>query len=176
MFTALVTTIPVGGWTRVYATNSTDATFPSRIPTATNPAGNPGIIALGATRMNPLTLALAPYGTGADNSTLDLRVIGWRKLINPTDESTALWIPSVLAQVSCVLGASVGVASRVVIATERFADTFTVTAGTGARSTLISPIGDGIGTILVETLGYDLVEVTFDLVSATGANALYAAF
>lgn len=151
---------------RVRATSATGS-FPSKVPTATTPTGagvvNDPIVGQGA----PEWVQIMPFGDGADNSTFDCRVIGWKV------SDLGLWVPTILAQAACTLSAAVGVASTEVLATQRFADTITLTqVQANVDSKLSSPTGDFVASFQVETRGCVLVEITFNLGTATGANAL----
>ena len=151
------------------ATSATDSSFPSKVPTTTAPSGA-GVLS------DPLTgnastqwLQVVPFGDGADNATFDLRVIAWKPTTN------GLWIPTVLAQAACTLCTAVGVTSADVTNTQRFADTIALTqVQANVDSKVSSPTSDLVGSFLVETRGATLIEITFDLGSATGANALVA--
>lgn len=156
---------------RVYATNATDATFPSRVATTTQPA-DAGVVDLrrvgGSVYDN---VALVFYGTGNDNDTFDARVIGWRKV-------STLWVPVPLCQLTATLSAAVGVASAAVLDTERFADTVALAAGYNANvsAEVVTPTGDVVAHVCLDTKGFTLLEVTFDLTGATDANALWAGY
>lgn len=151
------------------SSGSTDSSFPSKVPTTTAPTGT-GVIS------DPLNgnestqwIQVVPFGEGADNSTFDLRVISWK----PTTDG--LWVPTILAQAACTLSATVGVNGADVTNTQRFADTIALTqVQANVDSKLSSPVGDLVGSFLVETRGSTLIEITFDLGSATAANALVA--
>jgi len=117
----------------------------------------------------PDWVQVIPFGDGADNATFDLRVIGWKV------SDLGLWVPTVLAQAACTLSAAVGVDATEVVAAQRFADTITLTqVQANVDSKLSSPTSDLVGSFQVETRGAALIEITFDLGSATGANALVA--
>lgn len=151
---------------RVRATSSTDSTFPSKVPTATAPTGD-GVIGDPIVQGAPSWVQIVPFGDGADDATFDLRVIGWKV------SDLGLWVPTILAQAACTLSAAVGVASTEVLATQRFADTITLTqVQANVDSKLSSPTGDLVASFQVETRGSALIEVIFDLGTATGANAL----
>lgn len=151
---------------RVRATSSTDSTFPSKVPTGTAPTGD-GVIGDPIVQGAPSWVQIVPFGDGADNATFDLRVIGWKV------SDLGLWVPTILAQAACTLSAAVGVASTEVLATQRFADTITLTqVQANVDSKLSSPTGDLVASFQVETRGSALIEVIFDLGTATGANAL----
>ncbi len=148
-------------------TTSATGSFPSRVPTATAPTGagvvNDPVVGQGA----PDWVQILPFGDGLDNSTFDLRVIGWKV------SDLGLWVPTILAQAACTLSAAVGVNTYEVTASQRFADTITLTQVlANVDSKLSSPTGDLVASFQVQTRGCVLVEVTFNLGTATGANAL----
>jgi hypothetical protein len=150
---------------RVRATSATGS-FPSHVPTATQPT-DAGVVGDPIVQGAPQWIQVIPFGDGADNSTFDLRVIGWKV------SDLGLWVPTVLAQAACTLSAAVGVAGTEVVAAQRFADTITLTQVlTNVDSKLSSPTGNLAASFQVETRGCALIEVTFNLGTATGANAL----
>lgn len=150
---------------RVRATSATGS-FPSRVPTATAPTGD-GVVNDPIVQGAPEWIQVVPFGDGADNATFDCRVIGWKV------SDLGLWVPTILAQAACTLSAAVGSNTYEVTASQRFADTITLTQVlANVDSKLSSPTGDLVGSFQVQTRGCVLVEVTFNLVTATGANAL----
>ena len=153
---------------RARSANATDASFPSRVPTTTEPAGA-GVLDLAALagRM-PDNLLLVPFGTGNDGDAFNLRVIGWRKV-------AALWVPVLLAEIACTLSAAAGVAGAAVTDSERFADALSLTTGNANVSAeVISPGGDLVAHALIDVKGFARVELTFAVAAgATGMNALY---
>lgn len=151
---------------RVRTTSSTDSTFPSKAPTATAPTGD-GVIGDPIVQGAPSWVQIIPFGDGADNATFDLRVIGWKV------SDLGLWVPTILAQAACTLSAAVGANGFEVTASQRFTDTITLTqVQANVDSKLSSPTGDLVASFQVETRGSALIEVIFDLGTATGANAL----
>ena len=151
---------------RVRATSSTDATFPAKAPTATQPSGA-GVVGDPIVQGSPEWIQVVPFGDGADNSTFDLRVIGWKV------SDLGLWIPTVLAQAACTLSAAVGVDTYEVTSSQRFAGTIVLTqVQANVDSKVSSPTGDLVGSFQVQTRGSAFIEITFDLGTATGANAL----
>jgi hypothetical protein len=160
--------------------NSTDSSFPSKIPTGTEPTGT-GVIEMVGNGLNSgmpsgNCLLLLPYGTGSNNDTFNMRVIGWSVIGN--DPITQLWVPTILAEVACTLCGAVGVAGKLIVAAERFVDTITITTGNaGVGLDVVSPTGDVIGSIMVDAKGSQKVEITFDIVSGTtDMNCLYRKF
>lgn len=175
--------------------NATNTSFASKVATTTEPLGDAGtatgasVIQVannnGSGGLTPCHLLVLPYGTGDANDVFDLRVIGWRRIGSGQAPHT-LWVPSILAGLTCTLGAGTGVAGSPVVATEKLVDTITVTAGmeptitadTTNQGTLIisSPAGDLTAWALVPLYGVEKVELTFDMTTGdpTNANALVA--
>lgn len=163
----VVEPIPADDLAKVQSTNSTDGTFPSRIPTTTQPTASATRAVL--TWAGRSTLFLIPYGTGADNATITgVRVLGWQKI-------STLWVPTAICTFAGTLSTIVGVSGAAVTDTERFCDTITLTNGIGVVLTSLAD-NTGISAIEVGIDGFDLVEVIFDLGTATAANCLYNAF
>lgn len=153
--------VPASDWAKVRSTNSTDGSFPAKIPTVTEPTGAGVIAWAGRTG-----LLLIPYGTGADDSTFDVKIIGWAKI-------GTLWVPALVAQVAVTLSTIVGVAAAEIVATERFADTLALTKGLG---TIVNPVGDTQPASLMiasQLAAFEKLEFVFDLGTATAANAIY---
>jgi hypothetical protein len=161
------------------AANSTDATFPSRIPTATEPTGD-GVIELGGSGNSKGAytqngIVVVSYGTGSNNDTFSTRLIGWRQLGEAT-AATALWIPVVLVEMACTLSAVVGVAGKIIVAGERFVDTMVLTTGdAGVSVDTVSPTGDVVAHFVADVKGFQKAELTFQITSGTtDMNALVA--
>jgi hypothetical protein len=118
------------------------------------------------------SIKLIPFGTGDDNTTFDMRVIGWWR--HGHRESKQLWIPEILAELTATLSTSVGLAGRAVAETERFADTIAVAAAYGAPFVAVkSPANNTPGSVMIDLLGCQLFSFDFDLTGATAANALF---
>ena len=148
----------------VFTTSATDAAFPSKVATVTKPTVGTGIKEI---KNEDSTLAVMPYGTGADDSTITgMRVIGWRKV-------DTLWVPTVICEVACVLSTAVGVVNVVPSNSDRFADSITATYGNPVLTTVPANTA-AMFLVLIE--GYSLYEITVDLGTATAANALVAAY
>jgi hypothetical protein len=159
------------------ATNATDTSFPSKVPTATEPT-NDGVhdllngVANGSV---PNAAVLVPYGTGDADDVFAMRVIGWRRV--GFDPLTDLWVPVVLAELTCTMSATTGVAGTPVVATEFFVDTLALVTGNDDISIdIVSPTGDEIAHAVVDLKGFQKVEITFDMTTndPTGANCLVA--
>ena len=166
------------------ATSSTSTGFTAKIPTVTKPSGS-GIIdllleanGLGGGCFVPDWFQLVPYATDGDNDTFDFRVYGW----NRTVDSTPVWIPQLLLDVSVVIGNISGAA----IGTGVFMpDTFTLNDGPldgdGAFEhspwvSVISPAEDLPGSIMLHARGCQLFEFDWDLAGgqeAVAMNCLY---
>lgn len=150
---------------RVRATSATGS-FPSKVPTATQPTGA-GVVGDPVVQGAPQWIQVIPFGDGADDSTFDLRVIGWKV------SDLGLWVPTILAQAACTLSTAVGVDTYEVTSSQRFADTISLTqVRADVDSKLSSPTGNLVASFQVETRGCAFIEVTFNLGTATGANAL----
>lgn len=172
--------LPLG---KVRTTNSTDTSFSARTPQAARPSGIgvidwQALLALKGDGGVPTNLQLLPFGVGTDNSLFDMLVIGWKHTdsiengLNGT--APALWVPMPIAQVTCQLSTCVGVASRDVLATERFADKLTgATWNSTAGLEIRSPETNLPAWLMFDALGCSVFEVLFDLDTATGANALW---
>jgi hypothetical protein len=169
---------------RVCVTNVTDSSFDSLIPTTTEPttALIDGVIELGNSDIVSNNLLLLFFGAGADDSTFSARLVGWKPAIaTPTATGTTLWVPVPLCQFNVILSTAVGVADAVVINTDRFADTITVTMGNELTDvTVISPatstaaVANVIASALVDMKGFRKFQMIFDMTGATNGNALYA--
>lgn len=157
---------PGGALQKAHATNSTATSFTAPAATNTKPSGAGVIDFAGAP---PAWLVVVPFGAGADNTTFDLRVVGW-SLVGTT------WVPRILCQFSCTLCAAVGVASGDVTASERFADTLSDPAtNLGAKGVTCqpySPQNDTPGQYLVDACGCTVFRIDVDLTGATSGNAL----
>lgn len=156
-------------YTRARATNATDTSFPSRIPTVTEPTGT-GVLNVGGA-----DLLLVPFGTGNDDTTFSFRVIGWRAVDALDSRNRTLWVPVVLGEFSATLSTMVGVSGGIIDEANRFADTLSLVTGNEDVTELFtSPTGNVGAHAIVRNRGFDKVEITYDLTGATGANTLVA--
>lgn len=161
---------------RALAANATDTSFPSRVPTITQPTLMLGDVD-GDIQQNGLEIL--PFAIGADNETFSIRIYGWR-FIGPAGPHaySRLWVPVVLGEFACTLCAQVGIANSPVLNTERFCDTITLvgtTANANVGVEIVSPANDTIARILVDLKGYQFWEPTFDIgTGPTSMNCLYA--
>ncbi len=160
------------------AVNCTSSSFPSRIPTLTEPSGDAGT-ATGASVID-LCLTEGPmqngcklvaYGAGSDNDTFAMRVIGWQAI--GKKPAAQLWIPVVLAELTCTLSAVIGVAGGLLITTDRLCDTLVIVTGNaGVSVDVVSPTGDVVAHAMVDLKGFQKLEICFDMVTATNGNCL----
>lgn len=114
-------------------------------------------------------LFIQPFGTGADNATLDFRVVGVSRIVNPAGGQE--FRRYVLAQFSATLSADVGESGRIVDNNERYADTITQTFGVAGNGA-VSPGSDIRGYAMVDLAGVEFFYVEFKRGSATAANAV----
>lgn len=166
------------GFGKALSTDATDTSFPSKIPTGTEPTGN-GVVDLSieGNELGPNSVFLLPYATMDDDATFSMRVLGWRR-VGTSRAANALWIPVPLIEVACTGCSAVGVAGKVIIATERFCDTITLVGavGTTASHEIVSPTGNILAHVRLTTKGVQKLEFTFDSTSASAVamNCLYA--
>lgn len=155
-------------WQRVRSSNSTAGSFASRLPTTTAPLEEPGV--LNWQPDTPRYLQLLIYGEGADNSTLDFRVLGWKIL-----EGTTLWLPVLLFSGTATLSTVTGVAGTPIDNNQRFADTLSVTYGTNNQELFVRSPADNSSPahLWLYLRSFHVVEVQFAVSSATSANAVY---
>jgi hypothetical protein len=159
-------------WAKAYSANATDTSFTSLIPTTTKPSGS-GVIQwrnIGDDTA-PNAILFEPYGTGADNSTFDFRLIGWSAA--PAPGLTTLWRPTRLFAATATLSAMVGIAGAALIETERSVDTIASVVSWLSAVEYSSPTGDLQASVLIDGLGFELLQFSVDLTGATGANFLY---
>ena len=179
--------VPIAPWNGpAFSTDTAAASFATIAPTLTKPSTNSTTgAAILPTENSKLRACF--YGAGADNDTIDIKVVGWSRVwadqgaapapANP--DKTVEWIPSAIAFLTVTLGTTTGVASGVVGGTsKRLADTIVekATTGYGASDLRIVSPGDNLpGYIEVPTSGFQMIGLYFDLTgTTTAANALYA--
>ena len=163
-----------GNWIRARTTNSTASSYAAKIPTLTEPTGA-GVWTTdkgGGRIQNVVTVK--PYAIASDNDTFKMRVIGWNKCDEGTP-AAVMWFPTVLVDLALTASAEVGVAGGVVLGTERFADTMTLTTGNDDVSVdIVSPTGDVSAHAVIDLKGSQKIEFSFAIVSgATSMNALF---
>ena len=191
---ALLETMTSGLW-RYRVTNSTDASFPTRIPILSElgPTGIGDAVAqttfsifdlspkqgdpLGTSQLN--RVKILPFGTGADDATMKMRLYVWdvvRSRSGGDVLSKRVWVPILLAELLCTLSTQVGLAGGNLIATERLADTIAIESTSANQGVSIDVVSDANNTgahIIADLKGGQKMELTFDRnASATACNAL----
>lgn len=174
---------------KALTTNSTSSSFPSKIPTVTEPT-NDGVIDFrrgGANNSVPQFMQVLPYGLGSDEDAFSLRILGWRHIGEgpPQGSPTWLWVPVILAELTCTLGTAAGIAGAQVLNTELFADTLTIvseptiTAATTRQGTvdMMSPANNTPAWFSLALDGHEKIEFVFDQTTNTPTmNALVSFF
>lgn len=176
-------------WRRARVTNATDNGYPSKLITATEPAGDGSSAAQatsaavidfgrdGPTAMNGLVFK--PFGVGANNTTFSMRAIGWTRVQAAGGSlDTLVWDPTDLFEVQVTLSSVLlGLAGKVLTATDFFADTITLTGTTAIANvtvTINSPANDRPAYIVCDGLGFEKVETIYTTGgSATSCNSLW---
>lgn len=175
---------------KMRATNATDASFPSVLPTLTKPSGAGDAAAQTTLSIHEMGLGVGGvvqngcfaqfYAVGADNVTFSARCYSWKR-VPGTNSVPDLWVPILLCEVALVASATFpGVAGGPVVATEIFADTVTLTFGNANVSTEVSSPGttsanSGIAHVLMDWKGPALIQWTFTTGgSATSCNGIFA--
>lgn len=135
-------------------------------------------------------IIVAPFGTGSNNDTGQMRVWGWKPLRGSTSglgvAHIRIWKPILLCQYTITLSSTlVGLASSPLAATDLDADTLALvhpllpTTGEGTVVNTFSPGSDSLGDIspahfLLDIRGFDVIEFGFNRnSSATSLNALW---
>jgi hypothetical protein len=115
---------------------------------------------------SPSKLRLWPFGTGSDNGTHTLQVVGWQCV-------GTLWFPSILYEATVTLSTFVGASGGTVTDSERFCDTIATTSNKGnanVDAVLLSPADNTPAHVVIDVKGSQFVEVR----ASSGGNALYA--
>lgn len=156
-------------WRKALATNTTDTSFDSKVPTTTEPTGE-GVFDVESGSVVGQGLQAVFYGEGANDTTFSVRLIGWKLM-------TTLWVPVVLAEFACTLSTVVGVAAAAVTDNDRFADTITLASGFSTANVIVtSSTGNIVGHATINLDGYGKIEWSFDMTGATNGNALWAMY
>lgn len=165
---------------RTHATNATDTSFPTRIPTITQPATGQGVFEmLQAQKLRGDSynaVKLIPFSVCSDDDTADMQVILWNREEFAGDPLKKIWVPTKICQLALTFSSSVGVANGNIGTSSRFADTLAITMGNAAFVLVHSPVATMANTpgfAVVYTLGAQLVEVVFDQGNGTSINCLY---
>lgn len=175
-----------GPFRKARAVNVVSSSFPSRIPTTTEPPSSDttvtanttvqvidlGQLAGGLTQNSAM---IVPYGLGSDNDAFSMRVIGLRRI---GSGATALWIPIPLgAWTACTLNnTNPGIAGAAIINTEFFCDAMTLDTGFTDNKSIsletVVPGTDLIAHCVVALKGCQKLEITYD--ATTGSPTMNA--
>lgn len=164
-----------GPLSRLAATNSTSTSL-SRVPVAEKTIGD-FVVASGlGGGLTPERLQIVPFGLGADGTTFDIAVYGWTHtagILRPAQK--LVWVPCLIAVVTaCTLESALpGVNDSDVQDEQFFCADLTVAADEYPRVEVVASAGNGASYFSVDTQGFKLIEVVFDMGTATSGNGLY---
>lgn len=161
-------------WRKALSTNSTSTGFTAQVTTTTEPTGA-GVFNLldsavgwGGGYNVPSYFTLIPFGVDGNNDTFDFRVWGY----TPTNDTTKIYIPQLLIDVSVILGA----ATATDIAANTFlADTLTVNDGAadnGPWRVIIDAQEDLVASLTFCTLGNQYLKFDWDLAGGQEAVSM----
>lgn len=173
---------------RALATNANTSSFAAKTYTITEPT-NDGVLNLlgGGGVQVPKWILVKPIGLGANNDGFSMRLWGWESIGGNAETAGArAWIPSIIAEYTCLMGNMAGVAGSPVLNTEFFCDTMapvaarqadcTIAAGTAVQTLyeVISPVNDTPAWARIPILGWEKIEFAFDQTTNTPTmNCLY---
>jgi hypothetical protein len=163
----------IGPLKKLFATNVAPASLTLKAPTRTAPTGD-GVIDCreSADSLALSTLKLWPFGTGANNTTLTIRVTIWHEAQSSAG-ALVEYVPTRLGDFLCTLGANVGALSGTGTST-RYADTITAVATPPAAATtyeILSPADDGTAMLKIDFAGARFVQIEIGTVgTATDGN------
>ena len=174
-----------GAWRKARSVNYATNGFRTLVPIATDPRGQ-GTTDTGASAIDPFagqpggpgqnSVFVKPYALGADDVTFSTRVWIW----TPTSpfDTTLLNDPTMLCEIACIASTVTGKAGGLVLNTERFADTLTVTTGnSGLSLEVLSNTSNLAGWFRVDISGPFYLDLDFTTGgSATSCNALWRTF
>lgn len=181
-------------WKKARATNADDNGFPTRGNLLTDPGytlataaqatnyalRNAANLAPGGSgKAGPNFLWFMPYAVGADNVTFSVRVYGVSRVMVADTPGTTHRRWTMLAEFACTASTDTGIAGGLVLDTERFADTITLTYPTAAIPSIEiqTNAANVAGWAKVDLSGSEDYELTFTTGgSATSCNALVKDF
>lgn len=101
------------------------ATLPVAVPTS---ASDYPVISVNADGMGllPNIVKFIPYGTGADNATFTILVVGFTHILTDANASAVEWVPQPIAELTCTLSSFVGVSGSTITDSDRFVDTIAI--------------------------------------------------
>lgn len=163
-----------GKWQKLLTANSTSTGFTASYiaPVAAASVPTTGVVDLLQEKATvPDNMQIMLFGAGADNTTFDLRIIGWR-----LTSDGVTYIPTPIAALSsCTLSATVGATGLALVSTDRLVDTITLATGynAGVVVDVTSPTGDVPANVLIDHRGFDKIQFDFDMTGATSGNLIY---
>lgn len=157
-------------WTELLTTNSTSSSFASTAIVASTPSGDNVIQTEIPNHGVTNTMMFVFYGAGADDATYDSRIWGWQYV-----DGTSLWVPTLLAELTCTLSTMVGVSGQAITNTDRIVDTYALDTGFNSNVSveIVSPANNTGGYVVVDVRGFKYVQVDFDMTGATNGNCIY---
>lgn len=163
---------------KAFAANKIATEFTAKVPTITKPV-NDGIFDLTADGIiYPWNLKILPYGLGSANDVFSLRIWGWSRIGGGRPPNT-LWVPAMIGEFVCTLGATTGVAGSPVLNTELFCDTiapvalmvsdYKIGAGTSVDSEcrIFTPANDTPAHLIIPVDGWEMIEFDGDQTTNT---------
>lgn len=165
---------------------ATDTSFPSKVPTATEPSGS-GVIDLVQTadlgaqagcRLIASGAMIVPLLTNSDGDAAEMRIIAWTPYFDgkATTNKKVEWVPIPLAELALTAG-NIAAGTLGPLAGYFYCDTITLATNWGNDDVSIDVNGvnteDVVNHVVVDLKGAWKLEITFDLgVGAAGGNAL----
>lgn len=153
-----------------------NTTYSAKVPTTTKPATSATLgqaiidlfdpaYGLSPNTFVPKYIHLVPYGSDANNETINMRLYGWTR----TNDATPVWVPQLLLDLAMTLG---NISATALEAGCFMVDTITLTSAPD-EATEISPTNELPGNILTHIRGCELLEIEFDVGTGAGANCLW---
>jgi hypothetical protein len=177
MSSSTVIQTATGPWQKALAANRSAYAVTANLPGNSAPGFPDGTFDCGIGDVGgpgPNLAEVQVYGTGADDTTGSVRVIGWSKV--GTSDATAMWMREVICEVAVILSAAVGLTGRVPSNSERQADSYVKTTGSDNDLSLNSPANDQPGGFMVDLKGHQKFSLDFAVGTATDLNALVRKF
>ena len=157
---------PIGILNKGLAAMSTNAAIAVPAPTNTEPAtGTDNKVIDMQLQGSGNQIHLIPYGTDANNETIDLAVYAWEHQPGTTGTADDLYLPTFLGEWTGTMSNMVsGVASGVVIATEYFCDTIVEKEVPYSLTEIVSggTADENVSRIIVDTVEFRWIDVRGD--------------
>jgi hypothetical protein len=149
------------------ASNSTAAYYTVPVPTGTAPAtGDDNVVFAMRDYGRANHLHVIPYGTDANNETLDLAIYGWEFVPGGSGTADDLYVPTFLGEWGGTMSSTLnGVSGGVLSDTEYFCDTLTETAVPYSLTEIIGGLSTAdayICRVIVDTIGFRWLDVRGD--------------